>query len=28
MSEVLTPGFVLDSVDVVLAIPERKVKNG
>lgn len=28
VSEVLTTGFVLDSGEVVLAVPERKVKNG
>ena len=28
ISEVLTTGFVLETGEVVLAIPERKVKNG
>lgn len=28
ISEVLTTGFILDTGEVVLAIPERKVKNG
>lgn len=28
ISEVLTTGFVLDNNDVVLAVPDRDVKNG